>query len=109
MRLRKSKKEEKSALHWRYCPIELAPCQKVCITRTSNRGKPINLNLRRPGLAIWLQEEYDDGEEVMMPTPMIPEILKLAEPKYKQLKRADGTGETVFDYWDNKYNCNPVF
>lgn len=108
MRLRKSRSDEKSQLAYRYCPLEKIPSTKIYLTRTVNRGQPIRLNLRRPGMACWLQREYKDGEEAILPNCMIPEILKLAEAKYKQVKYPDGTGETVFDYWDNKYNCNPV-
>lgn len=94
-----------------YAPIDVIKCSKVRITRTSNRGKPINLNLRKLKHAVWFQspkEGYKDGEEVIIPDCLIDEINKLSEPKYKQVKYPDGSSETKFDYWDNKYSVQMV-
>lgn len=94
-----------------YAPLDLVPCKKVRITRTSNRGKPININLRKLEYAIWFRSPkggYKDGDEILLPTCLIDEINNLSEPKYKQVKYPDGSHETVLDYWDNKYSVQTL-
>lgn len=110
VRLRR-KYTRKKDVPFLYAPEDLVPMRKVRITRTSNRGKPIHINIRKTKYAVWFKSPpkgYADGEEIMMPECMIEEINKLAEAKYKQVKYPDGSHETVLDYWDNKYSVQTI-
>lgn len=94
-----------------YAPLDVIPCKKVRITRTSNRGKPINLNLRKLQHAVWFRSPkggYKDGDEIDLPVCLIDEVNNLSEPKFKQVKYPDGSHETVLDYWDNKYSVQTI-
>jgi len=94
-----------------YAPLDKVKCTKATITRTNNRGKPIKINLRKLKHAVWFQSPKDgfkDGEEIVIPECLINEINKIAEPKYRQEKYPDGSHATVLDYWENKYNVQPI-
>lgn len=94
-----------------YCPLELVPCQKVRITRTTNKNLPIHLNFRKKDCAVWFQSPKDGfkhGEEVMLPECLIDDINHLEIPVYKQVVYPDGSHNTVLDYMDNKYACQTV-
>ena len=91
-----------------YCPIDLVPRRKVKLTRTSNRGLPININMRKLEHAVWFKSPkhgFKDGETVEIPECLIDKINDLSEPVYKQVKYPDGSHSTVLDYMDNKYSC----
>lgn len=91
-----------------YAPMDVIECVKVKITRTSNRGLPININMRKLGKAIWFKSPkkgFKDGSDIMMPKCLVDTINNLAIPKYKQVKYPDGSHETVLDYMENQYSC----
>ena len=90
-----------------YAPMDLIDCVKAKITRKSNRGLPININLKRLAKAVWFQSPkngFKDGDTIEMPRSLVDEINDIAEPKYKQVKYPDGSFDTVLDYMDEKYS-----
>ncbi len=90
-----------------YAPIDIIDCVKVKITRTRNRGLPININMRKLKHAIWFKspkEGFKDGQDIMMPRVLVDEVNGLSIPKYKQVKYPDGSFETVLDYMENQYS-----
>jgi hypothetical protein len=84
-------------------PEDIIPMRKVRMTRSSQRGTPISINLKDAKNYVHLQGVWDDGAEDYIPECMINRINELAEPKYKQVKYPDGSHATVLDYMDNKY------
>lgn len=91
-----------------YAPMDVIDCVKVKITRTKNRGLPININMRKLDRAIWFKSPkkgFKDGQEIMIPKSLVDEINNLSIPIYKQVKYPDGSHETVLDYMENQYSC----
>ena len=90
----------------KYCPLEKLKLRKCKITRTSNRGVDIDINLKLSKEAIWFKGKFKDGEEVLLPDAIINKINSLSVPIYKQVKTKDGGNISVLDYYENKYNCS---
>jgi len=97
----------KKDVEYMYAPLHIVECVKAKITRKSNRGLPININLRNLRKAVWFQSPkngFKDGDVIEMPKCLVDEINDIAEPKYKQIKYPDGSFDTVLDYMDEKYS-----
>lgn len=89
-------------------PHHLFPHQKVKFVRRDGQKSDVPVKMVSGKHFIDFHKKLKHGEVYELPEPVIEFLNNRAEPRYKELKRTDGSSQTVFDYWEPRFSCQMV-
>jgi hypothetical protein len=94
----------------KFCPNEFYPMEKIKFRRVDNqKGSSTKIRFRSGKYLIDFHAEIEDGAVVSLPRPVVEYLNTRQVDKYKQIKRPDGSSETVYSHSDPRFSCQPVY